>query len=183
ATIGAMTQPPLTRLTEEELLFKNQVLGFAKERIAPLVAEMDRRASLEPKLLPALFELGLMGIEVPETYGGSGSSFFSAIVAIEALAQVDASVSVLVDVQNTLVANAIQRWGSEHQKAHYLPRLCSQWVGSYALSEAASGSDAFALKAPATREGEQFRLDVRKLWITNAAESQLFIVFANIDPA
>ena len=178
-----MTQPPLTRLTEEEALFRDEVLSFARERIAPLVAKMDQQASLEPELLPALFELGLMGVEVPEAYGGSGATFFSAILAIEALARVDASVSVLVDVQNTLVENAIQRWGSDEQKTRYLPKLCSEWIGSYALSEAASGSDAFALRTRATAERDGFRLDGRKLWITNAAESRLFIVFATVDPA
>src|SRR5690606_31504170 len=173
----------LTQLDEEQLLFRDSVLGFARERIAPLVAQMDRDAKIESSLLPALFELGVMGIEIPEEYGGSGSSFFNAILAVEALATVDASVSVLVDVQNTLVANALLRWGNEEQKRRYLPRLASEWVGSYALSEASSGSDAFALKARAEKKGDRWILNGRKLWITNAAESSLFIVFANADPS
>lgn len=174
---------PLTQLDEEQVLFQAAVLGFARERIAPLVHDMDARAALDPSLLPGLFELGVMGIEIPEDYGGSGSSFFNAILAVEALATVDASVSVLVDVQNTLVANALLRWGNDDQKKRYLPRLASEWVGSYALSEASSGSDAFALKARAEKKGDRWLLQGRKLWITNAAESSLFIVFANVDPS
>jgi alkylation response protein AidB-like acyl-CoA dehydrogenase len=133
--------------------------------------------------LPALFELGVMGIEIPEQYGGSGSSFFNAILAVEALARVDPSVSVLVDVQNTLVINALLRWANEAQKQRYLPKMASEWVGSYALSEASSGSDAFALKLRAEKQGDRYVLNGRKLWITNAAESSLFIVFANVDPS
>lgn len=173
----------LTQLDEEQLLFRDAVLGFARERIGPLVAQMDHDAKIEPSLLPALFELGVMGIEIPQEYGGSGSSFFNAVLAVEALATVDASVSVLVDVQNTLVANALLRWGNEEQKQRYLPRLATEWVGSYALSEASSGSDAFALKARAEKKGDRWVLNGRKLWITNAAESSLFIVFANVDPS
>ncbi|NLE86542.1 MAG: acyl-CoA dehydrogenase [Myxococcales bacterium] len=174
---------PLTQLDEEQLLFRDAVLGFARERIAPLVHDMDATATLDRSLLPELFRLGVMGIEIPEEYGGAGSSFFNAILAVEALATVDASVSVLVDVQNTLVANALLRWGNDDQKQRYLPRLASEWVGSYALSEASSGSDAFALKARAEKKGDRWVLNGRKLWITNAAESSLFIVFANVDPA
>jgi butyryl-CoA dehydrogenase/short/branched chain acyl-CoA dehydrogenase len=174
---------PLTQLDEEQILFQAAVHGFARERIAPLVHEMDSKAALDPSLLPGLFELGVMGIEIPEEYGGSASTFFNAILAVEALATVDASISVLVDVQNTLVANALLRWGNEEQKKRYLPRLASEWVGSYALSEASSGSDAFALKARAEKKGDRWLLQGRKLWITNAAESSLFIVFANVDPS
>jgi len=181
--MGAMTHAPLTQLSEEESLFRDQVLGFARERIAPLVPSMDRTATVDLGVIQGLFELGVMGIEVPETYGGSGGTFFSAILAIEALARVDASISVLVDVQNTLVENAILRWGSEAQREHYLPKLASEWVGSYALSEAGSGSDAFALATRATEENGRWSLTGRKLWITNAAESNLFIVFATVDPA
>lgn len=182
---GSMSDSPrpLTHLDEEQLLFRDAVLGFARERIAPLVHDMDATATLDRSLLPELFRLGVMGIEIPEEYGGSGSSFFNAILAVEALATVDASVSVLVDVQNTLVANALLRWGNEEQKKRYLPRLANEWVGSYALSEASSGSDAFALRARAEKKGDRWVLDGRKLWITNAAESSLFIVFANVDPA
>jgi alkylation response protein AidB-like acyl-CoA dehydrogenase len=172
---------PLTLLDDEERMFRDAVLGYARERIAPRVEEMDRDAKIDPALLPGLFELGVMGVEVPTEYGGAGSSFFNAILAVEALARVDPSLSVLVDVQNTLVNNAILRWASAEQKQRYLPRMCADWVGSYALSEAGSGSDAFALKTRAEKRGDQWRLNGRKLWITNGAESSLFIVFANTD--
>ncbi len=178
-----MSHPPLTQLSEEETLFRDSVLDFAKKRVAPLVSEMDEKGALDPSLLPPLFELGLMGVEVPESYGGAGSSFFNAILAVEALAVVDPSVSVLVDVQNTLVANALLRWSTDAQKEKYLPRLCKDWVGSYALSEAGSGSDAFALAARATKKDGRWILNGRKLWITNANESSLFLVLANVDPS
>jgi butyryl-CoA dehydrogenase/short/branched chain acyl-CoA dehydrogenase len=144
---------PLSILSEEETLFAGTVLAFAQERVGPLVREMDESAKLAPALVPALFELGVMGVEVPSEYGGAGSSFFNAILAVEALARVDPSVSVVVDVQNTLVNNALLRWGNEAQKRRYLPEMASSWVGSYALSEASSGSDAFALKTRAERRG------------------------------
>ena len=178
-----MSHPPLTHLSEEETLFRDSVLDFAKKRVAPLVSEMDEKGALDPSLLPPLFELGLMGVEVPENYGGAGSSFFNAILAVEALAVVDPSVSVLVDVQNTLVANALLRWANDGQKEKYLPRLCKDWVGSYALSESGSGSDAFALQARATQKDGRWVLNGRKLWITNANESELFLVLANVDPS
>ena len=178
-----MSHPPLTHLSEEETLFRDSVLDFAKKRVAPLVSEMDEKGALDPSILPSLFELGLMGVEVPENYGGAGSSFFNAILAVEALAVVDPSVSVLVDVQNTLVANALLRWSNDGQKEKYLPRLCKDWVGSYALSEAGSGSDAFALQARATQKDGRWVLNGRKLWITNANESSLFLVLANVDPS
>jgi alkylation response protein AidB-like acyl-CoA dehydrogenase len=174
---------PLTELSEDEQLFFDTVSAFARERIAPKVSEMDRQSALAPGLVPALFELGVMGIEIPAEFGGAGSSFFNAILAVEALAKVDPAVSVVVDVQNTLVENAVLRWGNADQKARYLPKLASEWVGSYALSEAGSGSDAFALATRAERRGERWVLSGRKLWITNAAESSLFIVFANADPS
>jgi alkylation response protein AidB-like acyl-CoA dehydrogenase len=173
----------LTRISDDERLFYETVLDFAKQRIGPKVAQMDEQASLDPSLLPALFELGVMGIEVPDRYGGAGSSFFNAILAVEALARIDPSVSVLVDVQNTLVINALLRWANDEQKTRYLPKLAGEWVGSYALSEASSGSDAFALKLRAEKRGDKYVLNGRKLWITNAAESSLFVVFANVDPA
>lgn len=176
-----MSHPPLTHLSEEERLFRDSVLDYAKKRVAPLAAAMDEKGAMEPELIPPLFELGLMGVEVPEAYGGAGSSFFNAILAVEALAVVDPSVSVLVDVQNTLVANAVLRWANEEQKQKYLPRLCRDWVGSYALSEAGSGSDAFALATRATKKDGRWVLNGRKLWITNANESSLFLVFANVD--
>lgn len=178
-----MSHPPLTHLSEEERLFRDSVLDYAKKRVAPLAASMDEKGAVEPELLPPLFELGLMGVEVPEEYGGANSSFFNAILAVEALAVVDPSISVLVDVQNTLVANALLRWASEEQKKKYLPKMCSEWVGSYALSEAGSGSDAFALATRAVQKDGRWVLNGRKLWITNANESSLFLVFANVDPS
>jgi alkylation response protein AidB-like acyl-CoA dehydrogenase len=174
---------PLSVLSEEENLFFETVLAFARERVAPQVREMDESALLAPALVPALFELGVMGVEVPSEHGGAGSSFFNAILAVQALARVDPSVAVVVDVQNTLVNNALLRWGSDAQKRRYLPELAGSWVGSYALSEASSGSDAFALKTRAERRGDRWFLSGRKLWITNAFESSLFIVFANVDPS
>ncbi|RYZ02139.1 MAG: acyl-CoA dehydrogenase [Myxococcales bacterium] len=173
----------LTQLSDDERLFHATVLDFAKQRIGPKVSAMDEAATLDPALLPALFELGVMGIEVPEQYGGAGASFFTAILAVDALARVDPSVSVLVDVQNTLVVNALLRWATDEQKQRYLPKMASEWVGSYALSEASSGSDAFALKLRAEKRSDRYVLSGRKLWITNAAESSLFVVFANVDPA
>jgi len=174
---------PLTILSDDERLFFDTILGFARERVGPKVSSMDEEGALEPSLVPALFELGVMGVEIPSAHSGSESSFFNAILAVEALAQVDPSVAVVVDVQNTLVNNALLRWGNTEQKAKYLPKLATEWVGSYALSEAGSGSDAFALRTRAERRGDGWVLTGRKLWITNAAESSLFIVFANVDPA
>ncbi len=173
---------PLTHLTEEERLLQSTALDFAQKQIAPLVREMEQEGRIHPNIIRGLFELGLMGIEVPEEYGGASSSFFSAVVVIEALARVDASVSVFLDVQNTLVQNSLLRTGTHAQKLRYLPRLCQDWVGSYALSEAESGSDAFALLTRAEKTDQGYALHGSKLWITNAAESQLFIVFANVDP-
>ena len=177
-----MTQP-LTVLSPEERMFRDSVLGFARDRVGPLVAKMDEKGAIDPALLPALFDLGVMGVEIPSQYEGAESSFFTAILAIESLAMVDPSVSVLVDVQNTLVANALLRWASDAQKQRYLPKLTKEWIGSYALSEPASGSDAFALQARAEKRGDRWVLNGRKLWITNANESSLFIVFANVDPS
>ena len=177
-----MTQP-LTVLSPEERMFRDSVLGFARDRVGPLVAKMDEKGAIDPALLPALFDLGVMGVEIPSQYEGAESSFFTAILAIESLAMVDPSVSVLVDVQNTLVANALLRWASDEQKQRYLPKLTKEWIGSYALSEPASGSDAFALQSRAEKRGDRWVLNGRKLWITNANESSLFIVFANVDPS
>jgi butyryl-CoA dehydrogenase/short/branched chain acyl-CoA dehydrogenase len=174
---------PLSVLSEEERLFFETVHGFARERVAPRVSAMDAAGALDAELLPKLFELGVMGIEIPDAHGGGGSSFMNSILAVQALARVDPSVAVLVDVQNTLVNNALLRWGNDAQKARYLPRLAGEWVGSYALSEAGSGSDAFALKARAEKRGDRYVLNGRKLWITNAAEASIYIVFANIDPS
>jgi butyryl-CoA dehydrogenase/short/branched chain acyl-CoA dehydrogenase len=173
---------PLSLLSEDERLFFDTVAAFSEQRVRPRVSAMDTAGALDRDLILALFELGLMGIEIPSEYGGSGSSFFNAILAVQALSRVDPSVAVLVDVQNTLVNNAVLRWGNPEQKARYLPKLACEWVGSYALSEAGSGSDAFALSTRAERRGERFVLNGRKLWITNAAESSLFVVFANAEP-
>lgn len=177
-----MSQTPLTILSEEEQMFQDAIAGFAKDRIGPLVSEMDEGAKISPALIEQLFEMGLMGIEIPEKYKGAGATFFSSILAIEALAAVDPSVSVMVDVQNTLVINAIINYGTEDQKQRYLPKLATEWVGSYALSEAGSGSDAFALKARAEKKGDRYILNGSKLWITNGAESSVFLVMANLNP-
>lgn len=176
-----MTHPALTQLSEEERMFKDAVLAFAREQVAPKVHEMDRAGAVDKSLVTGLFELGVMAVEVPGEYGGAESSFFNAILAVEGLALVDPSISVFVDVQNTLVNNCILRWANAEQKKRYLPKMASEWVGSYALSEAGSGSDAFALKTRAEKRGDQWVLNGRKLWITNGAESSLFIVFANTD--
>jgi butyryl-CoA dehydrogenase/short/branched chain acyl-CoA dehydrogenase len=174
---------PLTELTEEEQLFRESVAEFAREQISPHVAEMDEKGEFRPEIIDQFFELGLMGIEVPEAYGGAESSFFMAILAVEELSRVDASAGVICDVQNTLVNNAVMRWGTGQQKEQYLPRLASEWVGAYALSEATSGSDAFSLRTQATRVGNGYILNGQKLWITNAREANLFIVFATLDPS
>jgi short-chain 2-methylacyl-CoA dehydrogenase len=174
---------PLTRMQEEERLFQASVRQFARERLAPAVRAMDEEGKFRPDLLREMFALGLMGIDIKEQYGGQGGSFFQSVLAIEELAKVDPSASVIVDVQNTLVSNAIERWANSEQKQRYLSRLAADTVGSYALSEASSGSDAFALATRATPDGEGYLLSGRKLWITNAAEAGIFLVFATIDPA
>src|SRR5262245_48679152 len=174
---------PLTDLSEDELMFRDQVRQFAEERVRPLVSKMDQEAKIPRELIDKCFELGIMGIEIPESTGGAGATFFMSILAVEELARVDASLAVLVDVQNTLVNNALLRWGTADQKARYFPKLASQWVGAYALSEAGSGSDAFALACRATDRGDHYELTGRKLWITNAGEADLFIVMATVDPA
>ncbi len=173
---------PLTSLTEDEQLFRETIAGFAKEEIAPKVHEMDKNQKLDPDLIRKCFEMGLMGIEIPEEYGGSGGSFFMSILAIEELAAVDPSLAVLVDVQNTLVINALIRWANEAQKEKYLSLLASRMVGAYALSEAGSGSDAFALRCRAEDRGDHWELNGNKLWITNGNEAGVYIIFANVDP-
>ena len=181
-----MTQnihPPLTQLSEEESLFFSTVKQFADETIGPLVGQMDAEQQFAPGMVKQLFELGLMGIEVPEKLGGAEGSFFDAVLAIEAISTVDPAVAVLVDVHNTLVVNALRRWASDAQKQHWLPRLAADTVGAYALSEAGSGSDAFALQTRAEKAAGGYRLNGRKLWISNAREAGLFIVFATLDPA
>lgn len=173
----------LTQLTEEERLFASSVREFAEAEIKPYVREMDAEGRLKPEIIQKCFELGLMSIEPPEQYGGSGGTFFMACLAIEELARVDPSVSVFVDVNNTLVLNAFMRWGTEEQKQKFMPRLAKDTVGAYALSEAASGSDAFALQTRAVDAGDHYLLNGRKLWITNSLEAGLFLLFANVDPA
>jgi butyryl-CoA dehydrogenase/short/branched chain acyl-CoA dehydrogenase len=158
------------------------VRQFAEEQVKPHVSKMDHDAKITPEIIKACFELGLMGIEIPEQYGGAGASFFMSILAVEELARVDPSVAVMVDVQNTLVNNALLRFANEEQKQRYFPKLATQWVGAYALTEAGSGSDAFALACRAEDKGDHWELTGRKLWITNAAEAELFIVMATVDP-
>ena len=172
----------LTVLTDEEQLFRHSVREFATNQVRPLAAEMDEHGKFSPDLIKQFFELGLMSIGIPEEYGGQGGSFFNSIVAVEELSRADASAGVVVDVQNTLVNNAILTWASEEQKRRYFPRMASDTVGAYALSEAGSGSDAFALATKAEARGDDFVLNGRKLWITNGAEAGLFIVFANVAP-
>src|SRR5258708_72133 len=174
--------PALTQLNEEETMFQSTVRKFARERIAPHVREMDDAGVFRKELLAGFFELGLMAIDVPEEYGGQGGAFFQSILAIEELAKVDPSAAVIVDVQNTLFNNALLRWATDDQKRHWLPRVASGTVVSYALSEAGSGSDAFALSTRAVEDGDCFRVTGRKLWITNAAEAGLFLLFANVNP-
>jgi len=174
---------PLTRLSDEEELFQTTVGQFARERLVPHVRQMDESGVFRKELLDELFELGLMAVDIAEEYGGQGGSFFQSILAIEELAKVDPAAAVIIDVQNTLCNAALQRWGSDDQKRRFLPRLARDTVGSYALSEAGAGSDAFAMSARAIEDGDTYRLTGRKLWITNAAEAGLFLVFANADPA
>ncbi len=173
---------PLTQLSEEERMFQMSVRRFAREQIGPYVREMDETSTFRKDILAKLFEMGLMGIEVPEEYGGQGGSFFQAVLAVEELAAVDPSASVVVDVQNTLVNNALIRWANAEQKQRYLPRMAENVVGSYALSEAGSGSDAFALQTRAVQDGDHYVLNGRKLWITNAAEAGVYLLFANLNP-
>jgi short/branched chain acyl-CoA dehydrogenase len=173
---------PLTVLSEEEKMFQATIQRFARERIGPHVREMDDAGVFRKDLLREMFELGLMGIEIPEEHGGQGGNFFQAVLAVEALAMVDPSAAVIVDVQNTIANNVIIRWGTDDQKRRYLPKLAHDMVASFALSEAGSGSDAFALATRATHRGDHYALTGRKLWITNAAEAGLYLVFANAKP-
>ncbi|MGH8639771.1 MAG: acyl-CoA dehydrogenase [Burkholderiales bacterium] len=175
--------PPLTTLAEDEQIFRDSVRQFAEARVRPLVREMDEQAKIPRTLIDQLFSLGVMGIEVPEMFGGAAGRFFHAVLAVEELSRVDPAVGVLVDVQNTLVINALLRWGAEELKHRYLPQLSSGAVGAYALSEAGSGSDAFALTTRAREDRDDFILSGRKLWITNANEADIFLVFATLDPS
>jgi alkylation response protein AidB-like acyl-CoA dehydrogenase len=173
---------PLTALPEDDRIFQSTILRFARERIAPHVRAMDETALFRKDLLREMFELGVMGIEIPEEFGGQGGCFFQSVLAIEALATVDPAAAVIVDVQNTIANNILLRWGNDEQKRRYLPRLAADTVASFALSEAGAGSDAFALATRATRNGDHFRITGRKLWITNAAEAGIFFLFANAAP-
>ncbi len=181
-TLPTDTRPALSTLTEQERMFQEAVRDFADAEIAPRVMKMDKAAQMDTSLLPQLFEMGIMGIEIPEEFGGTGADFFTSVLIVEALSRVDPSVATLVDVQNTLVINALLRWGSDELKAHYLPQLASDKIGAYALSEAGSGSDAFALTCRATVDGDDWVIEGHKLWITNGSEAELFIVFATVDP-
>ena len=181
--IAVANPTPLTHLNEDEQLFRSSVREFSQQTIGPLVRQMDDEQHFSADLLPQLFQLGLMGIEVPVEYDGAGGSFFESILAVEEISAVDPSVGVLVDVQNTLCVNALLRWATEQQKKRFLPRMAADTVGAYALSEAASGSDAFALQARAEKRGSEYVLNGQKLWITNAREAGLFIIFATLDPA
>src|SRR5437764_10934362 len=175
--------PPLTALSEDEQMFRDNIRQFADEKVRPLVREMDEAQQFDKDLIQQFYQLGLMGIEIPEQYGGGGGTFFEAILAVEEISRVDASAGVLVDVQNTLVINALLRWATEEQKKKYLPKLAKDTVGAYALSEAASGSDAFGLQTRAEDKGDHFLINGQKLWITNAKEAGLFVLFATVDPA
>jgi alkylation response protein AidB-like acyl-CoA dehydrogenase len=177
------TPAPLTSLTSDEQLFQEAVSAFAEAEVRPRVADMEKASHLDPVLIRAAFDLGLMGVEVDEQYGGSGGGLMMVTLAVEAISRVDASAAILVDVQNTLVNYPIARYGSDFQKSRYLPKLTSETVGAYALSEPGSGSDAFGLSTRAERRGETWMLNGRKMWITNGAEAGIYVIFANADPA
>ncbi|OYZ13004.1 MAG: acyl-CoA dehydrogenase [Bdellovibrio sp. 28-41-41] len=174
-------RPAITTLSDDENAFKEAIRTFAESEIKPIVNKMDEESQMPDSLIKKLFEMGLMGIETPEKYGGTGSTFTMACLAVEELGRVDGSVSVLVDVQNTLTTNAFLKWGTEAQKEKYLSKMATEWVGAYALSESSSGSDAFALKLKAELKGDKYILNGTKLWITNAAHANVFICFANAD--
>ncbi len=174
---------PVTSLTEDEVLFRDNVRQFAEEKVRPLAREMDEKGVFDKSLIQQFFQLGLMGIEIPEEFGGAGGKFFEAILAVEELSRADASAGVVVDVQNTLVNNALLRWGTADQKKRCLARMASDTVGAYALSEAGSGSDAFALQTRAELKGSDYVLNGRKLWITNGKEAGIFVLFATVDPS
>ncbi|MFU8812643.1 MAG: acyl-CoA dehydrogenase [Balneolaceae bacterium] len=177
-----MKIPPLTTLTEDEQMLKEATADFADTVIRPKTQEMEEAAKLDPDIIKQCFEMGLMGIDIPEAYGGAGGTFMMSIVAIEQISRGDASVGVFMDVQNTLVNNAFQNFGSEALNERYLPQLANEKVGAYCLSEAGSGSDAFALKCAAKEDGDSYILNGTKLWITNANEADIFLVFANVNP-
>ena len=174
---------PVTSLTEDEILFRDNVRQFADDKVRPLAKEMDEKGIFDKGLLDEFFQLGLMGIEIPEQFGGAGGKFFEAILAVEELSRADASAGVIVDVQNTLVNNALLRWTTPEQKKRFLPRMAADTAGAYALSEAGSGSDAFALQTRAELKGSDYVLNGRKLWITNSKEAGVFVLFATVDAA
>jgi len=180
-TTDTTTAQPLTLLSEEEELFRATVREFAETEIKPHVHAMDEAAKFRPELIQKMFDLGLMGIEVPEAWGGAGGTIFLAVLAIEELSRVDASAAIYVDVHNTLVNNALLRWGNDEQKARYFPRMTANMLGAFALSEPASGSDAFALETRADDKGTHWELTGRKFWITNGGEAEFFLIFANTD--
>ena len=180
-TVLQSVPAPITSLTEDEILFRDNARQFADEKVHPLAKEMDEKGGFDKSLLEQFFQLGLMGIEIPEQYGGAGGTFFEAILAVEELSRADASAGVIVDVQNTLVNNALLRWANPEQKKRYLPRMAADIAGAYALSEAGSGSDAFALQTRAELKGSDYILNGRKLWITNAKEAGIFVLFATVD--
>src|SRR5256714_15567337 len=182
AVTEAYAGGPLTAYSEDEQMFRASVREFAEGEIRPRVEEMDEHAKMSPEVIRQLFDLGLMGVETPEEYGGAGASLFAAIIGVEELSRVDPSVGVLMDVQNTLVNNAVIRWGNAEQKRKYLPRLAADTVGAYALSEAGSGSDAFAMATRAVDRGDHYELNGQKLWITNGNEAGIFVVFAKANP-
>jgi butyryl-CoA dehydrogenase/short/branched chain acyl-CoA dehydrogenase len=183
-TLAPTTPPlPLVALTEDEVLFRENIRQFAEEKIRPHVREMDEKGVFDPAIISQFFQLGLMGIEIPAEYGGGGGTFFEACLAVEEISRVDASAGVIVDVQNTLTANAFLKWGTSEQKKKYLSRMAADTVGAYALSEAGSGSDAFALQTRAELKGNEYILNGRKLWITNGKEAGIFILFATVDPS
>ena len=182
AAAAALTPDGLTVLSEEEELFRASVREFAEGEVRPRVEQMEHASKLDGDLIKQCFELGLMAVESPEEYGGAGSTIFNAVLAIEEIARVDASLSVFVDVHNTLVTNAFMRWGSDELKKEYLPQMAESKVGAFALSEAGSGSDAFALKTRAVDKGDHYEINGQKLWITNGNEAEIFIVFATMDP-
>src|SRR6266480_4665957 len=182
-TLQLPVPAPLTTFAEDEILFRDNIRQFAEDKVRPLVKEMDEKGVFDHDLIQQFFQLGLMGIEIPEQFGGGGGRFFEAILAVEELSRVDASAGVIVDVQNTLVNNALLRWATPDQKKRYLPRMAADMCGAYALSEAGSGSDAFALQTKAELKGNDYVLNGRKLWITNAKEAGLFVLFATVDPS
>ncbi len=177
-----MSQESITRLNENEILFRDEVLKFARQTIAPHVSEMDESEKMHPDVIRGLFEMGLMGIEIPGDLGGADGNFFMACLAVETLSMIDPSVGVLVDVQNTLVNNIFKKWGNKEQQKKYFTKLAKDTIGCYCLTEANSGSDAFALKMKATKDGDNYVLDGKKIFITNAKEANIFVVFANINP-